>query len=202
MLVQLLTSCPDILCLSFNNNNNNNNYKKDSSSYRRPSYSSYDNLSGYSEFDSLPASVCDSSFKILASLQLSVRVLGSEFVCLNKSVNSPSTPALMCGDNNPPNLRKQGKLALTFALRRYGDVPAADRIRIANQLEEEIDREYVAGEYREMVYFFGGLLAEEGRGRETVEGLVDGTRSVESVLLLLRGKGNSGRDPGQTLIQL
>lgn len=189
MLVQLLTSCPDIFNLS-----SSNKHKKDSY-YRRPSYSTYEKLPSYDPPCSLPSSVCDSSFKILASLQLSVRVLGSEFSCLSKSVTSTSESPLPCGDNNPPNLRKQGKLALTFALRKYNDVPSEDRIRIANELESEIDRHFVGGHYREKVYRFGGLLTEDG-GRELVMGLIDGRMSVESVLF------RNGNKEEEILIQI
>ena len=197
-MIQLLNSCPNLF--------HSTSFRKSSfrsRSYRLPrsrgsKYSSYKKLSRYtgSRLEDYTSStelqspgITDSSFTLLATLQLSVSAFGTELSYTNASTvvakpKSPSSqPTLSSFENNPPNLRKQGRLALTFALRKYSDISSEERIALANDIEEAIDRIYVGSQYREGIYFVGGLLAEDGAGEEIVVKLVNKETTIGDVLM-------------------
>lgn len=197
-MVQLLNSCPSLFrSTSFGKSN-----FRSRSSYRLPrprgnKYSSYKKLSRYTEsrLEDYTSStelqspgITNSSFALLATLQLSVRAFGAEFSCVNTSTvatkSKPSSlqPTRPSFENNPPNLRKQGRLALTFSLRKYGDISSEERIALANDIEATIDEIYMGGKYRENIYFVGGLLAEDGVGEEIVVKLINKETTIGDVL--------------------
>ncbi|RPB03807.1 hypothetical protein L873DRAFT_1668580 [Choiromyces venosus 120613-1] len=90
-------------------------------------------------------------FNLLASLQMAVR--DQSLRC-----EKPSSAAEMLHGTNEPNLRKQGRLCLTFALKNYTSTSAPEKIRIANELEEAIDAAYSEEDYRHRIYRIGGYL--------------------------------------------
>ncbi|KAG0640597.1 hypothetical protein HOY80DRAFT_1008908 [Tuber brumale] len=91
-------------------------------------------------------------FNLLASLQMAVH--DQSLQC-----EKPSSAAEMLHGTNGPNLRKQGRLCLTFALKNYASASAPEKIRIANELEEAIDAAYSDGDYRHRIYRIGGCLS-------------------------------------------
>lgn len=54
---------------------------------------------------------------------------------------------------------------------------------MANDIEEAIDKIYVGSQYREGIYFVGGLLAEDGAGEEIVLKLVNKETTIGDVLM-------------------
>jgi hypothetical protein len=88
-------------------------------------------------------------FNLLASLQLAVR---SPAATLNR------TQFIELEGTNTPQLRAQGRLCITFAMRnQQGTV--GDKRRVANELEELIDGAFLGVDYRRRIYVLGGLLA-------------------------------------------
>ncbi|KAF8470797.1 hypothetical protein BDZ91DRAFT_791759 [Kalaharituber pfeilii] len=178
MFLQLLT-CPDLVGLLSSSRSSNR------SRYGYSKLPAYDrDFCEKPKLTEASGAITDSYFTLLANLQLSVLALGTEFscvapLCAKAYPTATSEKVLPTFENNPPNLRKQGRLAITFALRKYVDIPNEKRIRIANEIEGELDKGWVGGEYRDRVYVVGGLLADEERGRELVTGLVEGRMRVE-----------------------
>ncbi|KAF8425223.1 hypothetical protein EV426DRAFT_596790 [Tirmania nivea] len=197
-MIQLLNSCPDL----FRSTSFGKSSFRSRSLYRFPrsrgnKYSSYKKLLRYnfrledctSSTELQSPGITDSSFTLLANLQLSVSAFSTELSCINtstlvaKSKPSPSQSTLSSIENNPVYLRKQGRLALTFALRKYGDISSEERIALANEIEEAIDRIYLGSQYRENIYFVGGLLAEDGAGEEIVVKLVNKKTTIGDLLM-------------------
>jgi len=54
---------------------------------------------------------------------------------------------------------------------------------LANDIEEAIDRMYVGSQYRENIYFVGGLLAEDAAGEDIVVKLVNRETTIGDVLM-------------------
>ena len=164
----------------------------------RPNKHRYRRLSGLAVESYHPAApiTSDCSFTLLATLQVSVHPLGTELSYIDNSLAIPPpsepTPTL---ENNPPNLREQGRLALTFALRKYADLPSEKRISLANGVEEELDKFYVGTQYREIIYLVGGLLAEDGKGKGLVSRLMSGeVRIVDLLFPRNEGAGDIDRN--------
>lgn len=201
-MIQLLNSCPNLFrSTSFRKSSfRSRSYRLHRS--RGCKYSSCKKLSrftGSSRLEDYTSSIelqspgtTDSSFTLLATLQLSVSAFGPEFSYIDTSTVKSKLPSSQLAppsfENNPPNLRKQGRLALTFALRKYNDISNEERIALANDIEEAIDRIYVGSQYREGIYFVGGLLAEE---EEIVVKLVNKETTIEDVLIWSVKSGSS-----------
>lgn len=165
----------------------------------RPNKHRYRKLSGFTAESYHPAApvTSDCSFTLLATLQVSVHPLGTELSYIDNSLAiSPQSEPIPTLENNPPNLREQGRLALTFALRKYADVPSEKRISLANDVEEELDKFYVGSQYREVIYLVGGLLAEEGKGKRLVSRLMSGEARIVD-LLFPRNEGGGGINPSR-----
>jgi len=145
----------------------------------------YKKLSGFAAESYHPAApiTSDCSFTLLATLQVSVNPHGTELSYIDNSLAiPPRSEPISTLENNPSNLREQGRLALTFALRRYADVSSEKRISLANDIEEELDKFYVGSQYREVIYLVGGLLAEEGKGKRLVSRLMSGEAQIVDLL--------------------
>lgn len=111
-------------------------------------------------------SPAEDHFALLASLQIAV-------LAPPPAPTTPSTAPSMLHGHNPANLRKQGCLALTFALKNHTAGAAPEKIRVANALEEAIDAAWAGVEdYRGRVYAVGGWLAEN-------DGIIDRVLSGE-----------------------
>jgi len=166
----------------------------------RPNKNRYRRLSGIAAESYHPAApiTSDCSFTLLATLQVSVHPLGTELSYIDNSLAIPPRPASSeptpTLENNPPNLREQGRLALTFALRKYADVPSEKRISLANDVEEELDKFYVGTQYREIIYLVGGLLAEDGKGKGLVSRLMSGEVRIVDLLFPRNEGGRGGGD--------
>lgn len=119
-------------------------------------------------------------FNLLASLQISVR--DESLQC-----EKPSAAEMLHGTNGP-NLRKQGRLCLTFALKNYTSTPAPEKIRIANELEQAIDAAYSEEDYRHRIYRIGGYLSENPL---LLQGILTGELAVEQIAVA----GASGLSP-------
>ncbi|CUS07411.1 unnamed protein product [Tuber aestivum] len=115
--------------------------------------------------------VGEDHFNLLASLQVAVR--DESLQC-----EKPSSAAEMLHGTNGPNLRKQGRLCLTFALKNCTSTSAPEKIRVANKLEEAIDAAYSEGDYRHRIYRIGGCLNENPL---LLQGILAGELAVEQV---------------------
>jgi hypothetical protein len=110
-------------------------------------------------------------FNLLASLQLAVI---SPAAALNR------TQFVELEGTNMAQLRSQGRLCITFAMRNHQGT-AEEKRRIANELEECVDGAFLGVDYRRRVYVLGGLLAGDPellgrvlRGEVTIEKLAVG----------------------------
>lgn len=119
-------------------------------------------------------------FNLLASLQISVR--DESLQC-----EKPSAAEMLHG-TNASNLRKQGRLCLTFALKNYTSTSSLEKIRVANELEEAIDAAYSEEDYRNRIYRIGGCLNENPL---LLQGILTGELAVEQVAVA----GASGLSP-------
>lgn len=115
------------------------------------------------------------TFHLLASLQLAVQTFSSP------SHSAPSVrPDILSGGTNGSNLRKQGQLALTFALANHVSVSNSERVTLANKLEDAVDKAFLKEDYRTRIYRVGGFLAADADG-SLVWALLNGTIGVVEV---------------------
>ncbi|KAL7270858.1 hypothetical protein RUND412_006419 [Rhizina undulata] len=103
-------------------------------------------------------------FGMLVSLQMAVSDQSKRF----REVDNQISAEDMLHGTNEGNLRKQGRLCLTFALKNYGDINPQTRINLANELESAIDAAYSQEDYRNRIYLIGGSLNSLRKDTETM----------------------------------